>query len=121
MASPHPAPTVDLAGPWQQARPGLFVFSGPAPLDAEALHHWLDRGCRGTVPVRQGFAAALLRADGSAVIASSSRWEQSVLHAAAAGRTVVGIHAADVIRRLPQPPALDLAKLADLVALYDDA
>lgn len=72
------------------------------------------------MPVRQGFAAALIRSDGTAVVASSSRWEQAVLWAMDGHRVVVGIHPADVILRLPRPPELDLAKLADHVALYDD-
>lgn len=71
--------------------------------------------------MRQGFAAALLRPDGSAVVASSARWEQSILYAVDGRRVVVGLHPAEVILRLPAPPALDLAKLADFVALYDDA
>ncbi|MEZ0579739.1 asparagine synthase-related protein [Nocardioides sp. MH1] len=55
------------------------------------------------------------------MVASGSRAEQSVLHADAGGRIVVGIHPAHVIGRLARPPALDLAKLADFAALHDDA
>lgn len=96
------------------------MIAGPGPCDDDALQAWLDGGCRGPAPVRQGFAAALTRPDGTAVVASSSRWEQAVLYAVADARVVVGIHPGEVIRRLPQPPPLDVAKLADLVALHDD-
>ncbi|GAB4012721.1 asparagine synthase-related protein [Nocardioides ultimimeridianus] len=70
--------------------------------------------------MRQGFVAALLRADGSAVVAVTSRWEISLLYADSPDGLVVGTHPRDLIEALPRPPALDRGKLADLLALHDD-
>jgi asparagine synthase (glutamine-hydrolysing) len=95
------------------------VWHGPAPVDHAALRVWLDAGCRGPAPVRQGFVAALVRPDGSLLAASGSRWEQSLFYAVADGRLLLATHPRELVRALPRPPALDVAKLVDLVALYD--
>lgn len=100
--------------------PDLHVWHGPAPVDHGALRAWLDRGCHGLAPVRQGFVAGLARRDGSVVVASGSRWEQSLFYAVDSdGRLVLATHPRDVVRGLSRPPALDVSKLVDLVALYD--
>lgn len=71
-------------------------------------------------PIRQGFAVFLSRPDGTAVLAVGTRWEISVLYAATSAGVVIGTHPRDVIEALPAPPELDVAKLADLVALHDE-
>ncbi|WP_460787547.1 asparagine synthase-related protein [Nocardioides maradonensis] len=96
------------------------MVSGPARIPTDLLRSWLTDGCRGLPPVRQGFAAALLRPDGSALVAVTNRWELSLLHADSPQGTIVGTHPRDVIAALPAPPALDRTKLADLLALHDD-
>lgn len=112
--------TLRLVGPWRRPAPDLAVLSGPAPFATADLRDWLENGCRGLPPVRQGFVAALLREDGSALVAVTSRWEISLLYADSPDGLVVGIHPRDLIEALPAPPALDRGKLADLLALHDD-
>jgi asparagine synthase (glutamine-hydrolysing) len=63
--------------------------------------------------------ACLLRPDGSAVAAVGSRWETSLLYAESPHGVLLATHPRDLIRALPEPPPLDVAKLADLLALHD--
>lgn len=114
-ATAHPL----FCGTWDQPLPGLRVWHGPAPADHAALRTWLDAGCRGPAPVRQGFVAALTRPDGSFVAACSPRWEQSLFYAVDGGRLVLATHPRDLVRGLSRPPALDVSKLVDFVALHD--
>jgi asparagine synthase (glutamine-hydrolysing) len=70
--------------------------------------------------VRQGFVAVVTRPDGSTLVATSPRWEQSGLYSLVEDRLYVAHHPRDLIRALPRPPALDVAKLIDLAVHYDD-
>ncbi|MCL2614524.1 MAG: asparagine synthase-related protein [Nocardioidaceae bacterium] len=106
-------------GSWSSHEAGLAVLTGPGPASASLIRAWLDGACHGGAPVRQGFVAVLSRPDGSGVIASGSRWEQSALYAADGPRLLVGTHPRDLIEALPAPPPLSVAKLVDLLALYD--
>lgn len=53
------------------------------------------------------------------MVASSRRSEAAALYALDGDRVVVGVHPRDVIAALPSSPPLSVAKLADLVALWD--
>ncbi|HYP45897.1 MAG TPA: asparagine synthase-related protein [Propionibacteriaceae bacterium] len=97
----------------------LLAEHGPGPFDGIAVARWLSRSCSGPAPVRQGFAAALVRHDASVEAAVSPRAEVALFYALAGGSLLLSSHPQGVIDALPQPPALDLAKLADLVTLYD--
>lgn len=92
---------------------------GPGPLDTEAFGDWLARGCSGSLPDRRGFAALLERLDGSVVAACSSRLEQDLHYALTDGALVVAGHVRDLIQRLPEPPELDVVRLAGLLVLHD--
>ncbi|GAA3828257.1 hypothetical protein GCM10022242_32070 [Nocardioides panacisoli] len=70
--------------------------------------------------MRQGFVAVAARPDGATVVATSPRWEQSGLYAVVDGRLHVALHPRDLIRSLPRPPALNVAKLVDLAVHHDD-
>lgn len=111
---------VAFAGPWTHHPGGLALIAGPGVLHVEALRRWLERGCSGPVPVRQGFVAALRREDGAVDIAVSARWEQSAYYAITETGVVLGVHPRDLLAALPSRPALNITKLADLVSLHDD-
>ena len=70
--------------------------------------------------MRQGFVAVATRPDGSTLVATSPRWEQSALYAVVAGRLHVAHHPRDLVRALPRPPALSVPKLVDLAVHHDD-
>ncbi|MDP3966998.1 MAG: asparagine synthase-related protein [Nocardioides sp.] len=98
----------------------LRVHHGPGPADTAALAGWLRRGCPGFAPISQGFVAVLVDRDGSVIAAGSSRLELALLYAVVDGRLLVATHPRDIACGLPAKPALNLQKLADLMALYDD-
>lgn len=54
------------------------------------------------------------------MVATSPRWEQSAVYALVDGRLYVAHHPRDLVRTLPQPPALNVAKLVDLAVHHDD-
>ena len=96
------------------------MIHGPGPADAEQTCRWLEQGCRTAVPTRQGFVAVLTQADGSVLAATSSRSEIALYYCV----DVTGLHwsstISGLVRQLPAPPPLDVGKLADLMALYDE-
>lgn len=71
--------------------------------------------------MRQGFVAMLVNpGDWSVTVASSSRAEISLFYASVDGCLIASTSVKDVVRGMSVPAELDLAKMADLMALYDD-
>lgn len=113
-----------LAGPWRTVATAsddqVYVQHGPAPSDDAALVQWLRRGCSGRIPLRQGFVAVLTRPDGSVLAATSSRQEIAAFHTLDNGRLVLATHPRELIGAMSTFPELDIQKMADLGALWDD-
>jgi asparagine synthase (glutamine-hydrolysing) len=119
-----PKGSVVLAGRWRRlatdANDVVHAQHGPGACDDVALSFWLRGACAGRVPVRQGFVACLVRADGSALVVTSSRVEVAIYFTIEDGHLLLATHPRDLISAMAKRPELDLAKLADLMALWDD-
>lgn len=98
----------------------LRVQHGPGPADTTGLARWLRQGCRGLAPINQGFLAVLVEREGSVVAAGSSRLETALLYSVSDTQLLVAYHPRDIANALPTKPELNVQKLADLMALYDD-
>lgn len=97
----------------------LHCIHGPATVDYDALGYWLAQGCRSPVPVRQGFAACLVRAN-HVVAAVATRMEVALFYSLSGTTLHISPRPRDLIMSLRQPPPLSITKLADMACLYDE-
>lgn len=102
---------------------GRTIFAaviGPGPSHEEQLARWVQRGCSGPSPERQGFAAIALNPDGTARIAVGSRNEVCLYVWSRNGQVIGSTSLTHLVSHLPDRPKIDLQKLADLCVDYDD-
>lgn len=99
----------------------LAVVTSPAPVDLDVLARWISAGCPEASAPRQAFAAVLADpVDGSVVSVSTSRTEVSLFYTWTPDSLILSSRLRGVVDWLPVRPDLNIGKLADLTALFDD-